>query len=80
MTWPEVFNYGVPTGILFMAAFGLYRLILWAKEAIVGPITKSHIDLIEALREHLPKQQEAVNKMLENQAIVIELLKKKGES
>lgn len=56
----DLFNYGVPTGILFILMFSLWKITLWAREKIVVPVVEAHLNLIKAFQENIPKQTEAI--------------------
>ena len=61
----EVFNYGVPTAILFITGYGIYKTTIWLRDKIVEPVTRSHLELIDTLKLHMPKQTDTVNELLE---------------
>ncbi len=61
----DIFNFGVPTAILLMLMYGLWKMAMWFKESVVEPVVKSHLKLIETLNEHIPKQTEAIYRQSE---------------
>jgi hypothetical protein len=58
----DFFNYGVPTGLLCVLMFGLWKIVLWAKKDVVKPVLDSHLKLIKTLNDHIPKQTEQLEK------------------
>jgi hypothetical protein len=57
----DLFNYGVPTALLMIVLWALWRLTTWARDKVVEPVVKSHLELIDALKTHVPKQTDAIN-------------------
>lgn len=66
----DLFNYGVPTGILVMLLWGIWKLSVWLRDNIAQPVVKAHLSLIATLQEHLPRQTDAIDaqtKMMKGQ-------------
>jgi hypothetical protein len=59
----DLFNYGVPTGLLLLTMFGLWRMLLWAKTNVVEPVVRSHLALITSLTENVPRQSEKLTRV-----------------
>ncbi len=55
VTVKDLFNYGVPTGILLIVLWAIWRILGWVKANVVEPVVKSHLDLINVLKENVPK-------------------------
>lgn len=55
MEFRDLFNYGVPTGVLLLLLYALWRMILWGREEVAKPVVKSHLDLISTLQSAIPK-------------------------
>ena len=64
----EFFNYGVPTGVLLMILWAIWKVTTWAKKEVMLPLIKSHLELIEILKVHMPKQTEAISQLVEESA------------
>ena len=63
MEFRDLFNYGVPTGILLLLLFAGWRLLDWTKHEIVVPVVKAHLTLVATLQDHVPKQTDAINEL-----------------
>lgn len=61
MELKEYFNYGVPTALLIFLCVGLWRIVIWARSAVVLPLVGSHLDLIKTLQEQGPIQNEKLD-------------------
>lgn len=66
MEFKDAFNYGLPTVLLFALIVGLWKMILWAKTAVVEPVVTSHLSLIKALQEELEAMVQASGRMAES--------------
>ena len=62
--WQNLFNFGVPTAILLILLWGIWKIITWAKLVVVEPVVGSHLKLIDSLNEHLPKQTSSIEKLV----------------
>lgn len=56
MDWEHLANYGLPTLLLGFCLYGLRGMVLWAKTTVVEPIVKSHLELINTMKDNIPKQ------------------------
>ena len=54
MEWDKAFNFGLPTAILAVVCYALWKVASWAKEKVVEPIVASHLTLIATLKEEIP--------------------------
>lgn len=75
MDFREIFNYGVPTGLLLLVLWAIWRTGQWAKQEVVAPIVKSHLALIEMMMEHLPRQTDALDTLVNESKKAAKLLK-----
>ena len=60
MEWKDAFNYGVPTALLAGFVLGLWRVLVWARDKVVEPVVKNHMELIDTLKTHMPRQTGAI--------------------
>lgn len=65
MEWKEAFNYGLPTVLLLFVLGGLWKIIVWGKTSVVEPLLKSHLELIETLKESLPITNQKLGEIVE---------------
>lgn len=61
MDWKDLFNYGSPTVMLAFVAYATWKIAGWMRTKVVEPIVKSHIELIDTLRLHLPRQSDSID-------------------
>lgn len=54
----DLFNYGVPTGVLLVFLLASWKILVWLKDKVAGPIVDSHISLITVLQRSIPVQAE----------------------
>lgn len=54
----ELFNYGLPTVLVFVGIYGIYRVSLWTKTNVVEPMVLSHLQLVRTLQVAITKQSE----------------------
>lgn len=55
MEWKDAFNYGLPTVLLSVLVWAIYKMSLYIKSKIVEPIVDSHLLLMKTLQDELPK-------------------------
>ncbi len=70
----KAFDYGVPTGLLVMAAVGAVWLCRWLRAEVVRPLVASHLGLVNALQAELPRQTDE----LREQTRVLNRIEKNG--
>lgn len=57
-------NNGIAVTVLAAVGFAVWRIIIWAGRKL-DPIMKAHLDLIQTLREHSPKQTTKLEQVLQ---------------
>lgn len=70
MELKEWFNYGVPTALLAMICFGIWKVSNWAKIKVVEPVVKAHLELVEALKDAIPEQNRKLDQVVTTAATV----------
>jgi hypothetical protein len=66
MDWEKLINsLGLPVVIMGVFGYALWRIIVWCRDNVVVPITKSHIELIDNLKANLPAQAAKLDKVAE---------------
>ncbi len=66
------YTQGVLGAVLAVLGWAIWRVMLWARVAVVEPMVKSHLALVEALNEHMPKQTAAMLEIAEHQRQILE--------
>ena len=74
-------NFGLPTAILVVLCFALWRGGIWLTRTVVEPVVKSHLELVEVLSKRFPEQcsrlqalvdmQKEIQKALQDQTIIL---------
>lgn len=80
MEWKDLFNYGLPTSLLVGLTFGLWQIVKWAKTAVVEPVVKNHLALIQTLQESVPKHTAQLENVARTAANVAATAAKSAEA
>lgn len=72
MEWKEAFNYGLPTVILSVLVWALWRMILWAKTSVAEPVVAAHLKLVATLQESIPVQNAKLDLVAKKADLVAE--------
>ena len=70
--WLKLLDYGVVLAMLVAVVYGFYKAAVWFKIEVATPVVKRFMELIEVLRDSIPKQHETLVQskvMLERQTI-----------
>jgi hypothetical protein len=55
MDWRELFNYGLPTAMLSVMTYGLWKVAVWARVKVVEPVVTAHLRLIQTMQDTIPQ-------------------------
>jgi hypothetical protein len=56
MDWAQVVNYGLPMTLLAVLVLGLWKVLAWARTAVVEPVVQAHMSLLATMKEHVALQ------------------------
>lgn len=63
LDWKEIFNYGLPTALLFIVGLAIWRVMVWAKAKVVEPVVDAHVRMMNTFSDQMPKQTSAIEKI-----------------
>jgi len=63
--WANLIVQAGAVGVLLLVLYAIWQVVIWAKVNVAEPVVKKHLELIETLTTHFPKQTEAVEKQTE---------------
>jgi len=58
--WGELLKQGWTTMVLAGFAYGVWKVIEWARDNVATPVVKAHLELLNTLREAVPRQHETM--------------------